>query len=1189
MKQMEISSTGLKLASPEEILNWSYGEPTKPETVNYRTGRPDREGLFSEVIFGPTKDFECACGKYKKNQFAKVTCDRCGVEVTHSSVRRERMGHITLATPIAHIWFLKVYPYSLSLFLDIPVQQIEKVVYYSAYIIMSVDEEAKKKILTNLERDYKEKIKKFENDEMKKEIDTTYRRIKEELKAIEVKRVISDVEFFNWSRKFPNLFEVGIGADAIRRFLEELDLNKLKRETETKLAKATNLAMRKRLSMKIKFIKAFIQHQRRPEWMILTIMPIIPPDLRPIVHLDGGKIASSDLNDLYRKVINRNNRLKKLHEIKAPEIIINNEKRMLQEAVDSLFDSSLKKVKGQSSDQRKVLKSLSDVLKGKQGRFRQNLLGKRVDYSGRSVIAVGPNMKVNECGLPKKIALEIFKPFIIYELLKLEIVHTVKQANYLIEIEDPDALTALEKVIQNKYVLLNRAPTLHRLGIQAFEISLVEGLAIRVPPLVCTAYNADFDGDQMAVFLPLSDEAQKEAKEILNAAKNHLRLGTGEAITNPTKDIVVGCYHLTQILSDQKNAVKKVYDTTEAKQLYEFGQIGLGENILVKSIKGQSNLETSVGRMIFNEALPSDYQFLNEKMDKKKLTWLVEDIYQKYNYEVLALVLNKIKNLGFAYATESGLSFAVSDLVVSKGKEKIIKEAFEKENEVKKSYQQGLLSLDEKKMLVVENWLKAIREINQILPKSLAEDSPPRLMIDSGARGSMAQLSQMIGIKGLVENPRGDIIELPVAKSYKEGLGSLEYFITTHGARKGASDTALKTARAGYLTRRMVDVTNDLIVREIDCGENEGLVITKTEAKETGDTFNNKIYSRIILETVKDQKGNIIISAGEYITRPIAEKLERAQVEKVRIRSPFTCKTLFGVCAKCYGLDLGYGKPIQLGETVGVIASESIGEPATQLTMRTFHVGGVAGTTDITQGVPRAEELLEVRTPKSESVLSPLSGKIRKIETLPKYYKLTVLGEKKQVAVAHVPRPFNLLVKEGEKVLKGQPLNDGSQDPKKIYLYKGRIEAFKYILNELKKVYNFQGAEVHDKHIEIIVRKMFARVKVKEPNDSDFIQDEIVEKDIFLITNRRLKTEGKKMAKGVLVLLGITKVALTANSFLSVASFQETSRALVKSALEFRQDPLRGLKENIIIGKKPLIGAYYRQSLKSEKIDSKSE
>lgn len=1176
LRGADIKSVLIKLASPEKILSWSYGEVLKPETINYKTGRPERSGLFSEVIFGPVRDYECYCGKYKKNQFTRVICDRCNVEVTHSSVRRERLGHIVLATPITHIWFLKVYPYSLSLFLDIPIQRLEKVIYYSAYVITRTNEEQKKKILEKIEKEYKERVKKSSSDKEKTEIDSAYKRIKEELKSITVKNILSDVEFFALSRKYPNLFEVGTGSDPIRRFLEELDLSKLKQETEARLGKSTG-ADRKKLSLKLKIIKAFMQYQIRPEWMILTILPIIPPDLRPIVQLGGTRFASSDLNDLYRRVINRNNRLKKLYELKAPEIIVRNEKRMLQEAIDALLDNTLKKDK-LVIGQRKVLKSLADMLKGKTGRFRQNLLGKRVDYSGRSVIVIGPELEVNECGLPKKIALELFKPFIIHELLKTEAVHTIKQANYLIESEDSEALKALELVIRDKFVLLNRAPTLHRLGIRAFRPVLIEGLAIRVPPLVCIGYNADFDGDQMAVFLPLSQEAQTEAKDVLNSAKNILKPGTGEAIVAPVRDIIFGVFYLTQFLANQLDQTKKVHDSQTAKILWEQNKLELRSKIRVKYCKSEHDLETSVGRIIFNEALPSDYPYVNEVMNKKKTAALIEDIYQKYGHEKTSSVLNKITKIGFHFATASGISWGFQDLITPAEKEKLVRQTKQKQEDIEKTYEAGLLSQTEKRLLVIEEWLKTIKELHQTMIKSLPSDSGPRLMVESGARGSWTQLAQMVIMKGLVENPKGEIIELPITRSYKEGLTSLTFFISAHGARKGASDIALKTAKAGYLTRKMIDVAHDVVVSQVDCGDKVGVVISKKEAEEAGEPFVDKIYSRLLLEAVKDKAGKIVVGADEYITRQTAEVIAAA-VDQARVRSPFTCKTLFGICSACYGFDLAYNRPVELGQPVGIIAAQSIGEPATQLTMRTFHFGGVAGAADITQGVPRAEELLEARPPKSEGVLSPCNGRVKQIEKTLKNYKILIQGGQGRRATLTIPRSLSLLVKVGEKVLKGQPLNEGYRDPKKIYAYEGKITAFKYILNELKKVYNFQGAEVHDKHIEVIIRKIFSRVRVKDPGDSDFVPDEIIEKDIFLNLNRSLKAQNRKIAQGRLIVLGITRVALSTHSFLSAASFQETSRVLVRAALECKEDPLRGLKENVIVGRKPPIGAVLRERL----------
>jgi len=1171
----EVKSILIKISSPQEIIENSYGEVTKPETINYRTGRPDRDGLFSEVIFGPIKDFECACGKYKGQQFANLKCDRCGVDVVRSYVRRERMGHITLATPICHIWFLKVYPYPISLILDIPNFQLEKVIYYSAYIITKVNEEEKINLLKNLEKEFKEKLKQAETKEQKKDIEETFKKIKEELNKIRLKNVLSDVEYYLYSKKYPNIFEVDIGAEPIRRFLEEIDLKELYQETLKKIKKSKGIN-KKRLYLKLKFINSFIKNNIRPEYMILTILPIIPPDLRPIVTLEGGKLVSSDLNDLYRRVINRNNRLKRLYEVQAPEIIIRNEKRMLQESVDALLDLSLKKEKIVVS-QRKVLKSLADMLRGKQGRFRQNLLGKRVDYSGRAVIVVDPNLSINQCGLSKKIALELFKPFIIHELIKKELAGTIKQANYLIELEDPVAIQILDDIIKNKYVLLNRAPTLHRLGIQAFKPTLIEGNVIKIPPLVCTAFNADFDGDQMAVFLPLSEEAQKEAEELMLASKNHLKPGVGEIITNPTKDIILGIYYLTQIVKGAKGEGMIVYNENEAKILYHNNVIDLQSKIRVKYCYNEKDIETSVGRIIFNEIFPQDFPYVNELVNKKILSKIIEKIYNIYGLEKTSIILDKIKDLGFEYLTLSGISWAYSDLIDIPEKEEYIKEGYEAEKKLEDLYSQGFLSEEEMKNNRIELWIDIARRVNSLIKDKLSEYNNPRRMIDSGARGSYTQLGQMAGMKGLVENPKGDIIDLPIVHSYKEGLTALEYFISTHGARKGATDTALKTARAGYLTRRMVDVAHDVIVVEEDCQDETGIVLSKKEAEEVGETLATRIFSRVSLETVIDKNGNVIINKGEYIDREKANIIENSTIESIRIRSPFTCKSLFGVCQKCYGYDLAYNKPVKIGEPVGVIAAQSIGEPATQLTMRTFHIGGVTGAEDITQGVPRAEELLEARKPKNTSVLSPVNGKIVSIESLSKTWKVTIKGTKNKKYIVHLPKSLKLLIKKGERVLKGQPLNEGLNDPKELYKFQGKIQAFKYILNELKKVYNFQGAEVHDKHIEIIIRKMFSRVKIIEPGDSDFVEGEIVEKDNLLVNNKKLKEESKKPAKGVLLLMGITKVALTCDSFLSAASFQETARVLTKSALEAKEDFLRGLKENIILGRKLFIGKNFRK------------
>jgi DNA-directed RNA polymerase subunit beta' len=1177
----EIEKLVLKIASPEEILTWSKGEVLRPETINYRTGKPERYGLFSEVIFGPMKNFECSCGKYKNPQVKNIVCERCNVEVTHSSVRRERMGHIALVTPCAHIWFLKVYPYPLKLFLDIPLYQLEKVIYYSAYIITRVNEEEKERILKEIEKEYKEFMAKAESREEKKQKTAIFSQIKEELKTLQPKKVLSDSEYFYFSRKYPNTFEVGIGAEPIRRFLEEIDLEAMKKEILKKLPKATGIE-KKNLSLKLRFVNAFIKHNRRPEWMILTILPVIPPDLRPIVQLAGGKYTSSDLNDLYRRIINRNNRLKKLIELKTPEIILRNEKRMLQEAVDALIDISRKKERI-TIGRRKVVKSLADNLRGKEGRFRQNLLGKRVDYSGRSVIVVDPELRINECGLPKKMAFELFKPFVVHELLKENKVQTTKQANYLIEIQDPDALAALERVVQNKYVLLNRAPTLHKLGLLAFRPILVEGLALRIPPLVCEGYNADFDGDQMGVFLPLSRKAQKEAKEIMSADKILLKPATGDPVVKPRHEMLSGLYYLTNF-AEGKKGEGKIFDAKTALYLYNLGEIDLQAKIIIKGIKNEKNIETSVGRIIFNNVLPSDFRFVNEVIEKKSMAKLINEILAQYGSERLAFILDNLKELGYRFATQSGLTLGIDDLVAPSNFEKIIDECLEKQKEIQKAYEAGWISDEEKRAQLTEIWSLATREIINSLKKETSPLSNPRLMIDSGGRGDYAQLLQMTAIKGLVSTPAGKIIELPITSSYKKGFTPLEYFISTHGARKGAADKALKTPKSGYLTRRLVDALHDLIIREVDCGDEEGIIIKKEECEKIGDSFADQIYSRFSLETLKDKEGNILVNKGEVITREIAQKIEKAGIEALRVRSPFTCKTLYGICQKCFGLDLSNNQLIKLGEAVGIIAAQSIGEPGTQLTMRTFHYGGVITVADITVGLPRVEEVFEARTPKAESIVSPFSGRVKNIFETPKYYLLQIATknkktQKKELIEIKIPKKFKLLVKKGDRVNRGDVLNEGLADPKKIYATRGKMPAFKYILEEVKKIYNPQGAGIHNKYVELVIRKMFSRVKIVDPGDSDFVIGELVEKDMFLEENRRLKTEGKKLAKGVLLLMGIKNVALTTYSFLSAASFQETARALVRAALECREDVLRGIKENIIIGRKPLIGEEFREWL----------
>jgi DNA-directed RNA polymerase subunit beta' len=1179
-KIKEIESLTIKLASPENILSWSFGEVTKPETINYRTQKPDKDGLFSERIFGPVKNYECYCGKLKGIKFKGLKCDRCGVEITTSNVRRERMGHISLAIPVAHIWFLRVVPSRISLALDIPLQHLEKVIYYSAYIITKVNELEKRRVREKIDQEFKELIKNATDEKQKEKIKEIYERNINELEKIKVKNVLSDVEYYEYSKKFGAIFEVGIGSEPIKRFLEEIDLEKEKREIEEKL-KTVRGPEKKKLLLRLKLFKNFIKNKARPEWMFLTVLPVIPPDLRPTIQLETGTYATSDLNDLYRRVINRNNRLKKLIELKAPEIILRNEKRMLQEAVDALLDNTIKKTQAtkKTGGTRRPLKSLAESLKGKEGRFRKNLLGKRVDFSGRSVIVVGPELKLYECGIPKTLALELFRPFVIRELLNQGIAQNISYANYLIELQTDEVWSALENVIKDKYVLLNRAPTLHRLGIQAFKPILVEGLAIRIPPFVCTAFNADFDGDQMAVHLPLLDEAQIEAREIMLSSKNILKPGSGEPITVPTLDVVLGCYWLTMLKPGSIGEGKIFYDENEALFYYENGLIDLQAEILVKKIKNEKNIKTTVGRIIFNSILPESFPFINKQLNKKALIELIDKVYHSYDNEIVVNFLDNLKSLGFKYAEKSGLSLSISDFL-SFPEEKInfYNEILPEVENIEKGFESGLISEEERKLLKIEVFSKFVKKVNDFYKEKVKNVlvNVPRIMIDSGSKGNWDQLTQMASLKGLVSNPKGEVIELPIISNYKEGLDSIEYFISAHGARKGTVDTALKTAKAGYLTRRMVDVAQDVIIREFDCKDTKGWEILRDDAEKVNEPFWYKIYSRFSLEKIVDKNGNVIVDVGDVIDKEKAKLIDELGIQKIRVRSPLSCKSIYGVCVKCYGLDLAYDKVIKIGEACGIIAAQSIGEPGTQLTMRTFHVGGIASAADITQGIPRVEELLEARTPKNEAVISPVSGKIEEIRKDSKYYKIVILTNSNKKVTLNVPLILELNVKANDIINKGDIISSGNLDPKKLFKLKGKEVTIRYLMNEVKKIYNFQGVTIHDKHFEIIIRQMFSRVKIKDPGDSNFVQNEIVEKSVVIEQNRELKKAGLKTIKAKEIILGITRAALSAYSFLSAASFQETSRVLVKAAIEGRVDKLRGIKENVILGKRIPVGTGVR-------------
>jgi len=1164
MKVENLQAIRIKLASPDEVLSWSHGEVTKPETINYRTQRAEKDGLFCEKIFGPEKDYQCYCGKYKGIRYKGMVCDRCGVEITKSAVRRERMGHIKLASPVSHIWFLRTVPSPMGMILNLSREELEKVIYFAAYIITKVDEEEKKNILKEIEKEYKEKVKgESSRIKNKKELERVLRQLKEardrarsEVLSIKPFRILSEFELRELSLRYGRCFEAGTGAETLRKIFEKIDLQKEIKNLEKQLAEKTTTE-KKTILMRLRLFREMERAKIRPEWMFLTVLPVLPPDLRPLVQLDGGRYASSDLNDLYRRVINRNNRLKYLLEIKAPEVIVRNEKRMLQEAVDSLIDNGMRKeVKTKATTGgRRLLKSLADMLRGKQGRFRQNLLGKRVDYSARSVIVVGPELKINQVGVPKKMALELFRPFVIRRLLEKELAFNARMASKLIEDEGPEVWECLEEVVKDKLVLINRAPTLHRLSIQAFHPVLIEGEAIRIHPMVCKAFNADFDGDQMAIFLPLSEKAQAEARERMLVSLNLLKPATGTPIVTLYQDIVLGCYWLTDIWETPEKE-KFFGDFKEALLAYEFGQVGLKEKIKVRTEKNEF-IETSVGRIIFNQVLPEGFPFQNQLIRIKDLEKIVAELIENYPQKIVEETLDKIKDLGFEYSTLSGITFGMDDLIVPKEKEKILAEAEKEEEKIEKSYQAGFLSAKEKSEEKIALWSKARGEIEKLVPKIFPKENPIFQMVNAGARGSWAQPIQMCGMKGLVINPLGEIIELPVKACYKEGLPVLEYFISTHGARKGATDTALKTSSAGYLTRRLVDVAHGVIIREEDCHDKKGIEIFKEDADEIGQDFLFKIVGRVSLEDIPG-----IVKAGEIIDWQKGRKIVEKGIKKVRVRSPLSCKSQRGVCQKCYGWDLGNNKLIKLGEAVGIVAAQSIGEPGTQLTLRTFHLGGVAGV-DITVGIPRVEEILEKRPPKGEALVAEEEGKV--IAITPE--KKIKIKTKNGILEYQAPPKANVLVKEGEKVEKGRQLTEGSIDLKKLSQLVSKEELWRYMIKELQKIYVFQGAQIHDKHFEIIIRQMFSRVRVKDPGDSYFLPGQIIEKETYFRENKRLKKEKKKPIKAVQVILRISKVALTTDSFLSAASFQETSRVLVKAALAGKEDRLVGLKENVIIGK----------------------
>ncbi|TSC53906.1 MAG: DNA-directed RNA polymerase subunit beta' [Parcubacteria group bacterium LiPW_39] len=1240
-KVSDFKAIKLKLASPEEILGWSHGEVTKPETINYRTQKPERDGLFCERIFGPEKDWECYCGKYRRIRYKGVICDKCGVEVTRAIVRRERMGHITLATPVSHIWFLRGVPSKTGLMLDMSVQNLEKVIYFAGYLVIKIDEAARAKALTEIDKEYKQKSKDLAGDAKNQDkISLKEQRDKSlaELKSLEPMQILSENEYYELSLKYAQVFEAGIGGEAVRKALAQVDLKVLRQQLLAEKDKTSDLAHKKAVK-RLRLVESMIRANLRPEWMIITVLPVLPPDLRPMVALDGGRYATSDLNDLYRRVINRNNRLKKLLELNAPEVICRNERRMLQEAVDALIDNSARRGQGPvmaSTGQKRQLRSLADMLKGKSGRFRQNLLGKRVDYSGRSVIVVGPELKIYQCGLPKHMALELFKPFVIQKLVERGLVYNIRGAGHLIEQETDEVWAILEEVIKDKHVLLNRAPTLHRLGIQAFQPVLIEGSAIQIHPLVCRAFNADFDGDQMAVHVPLTREAQAEAARIMLSASNLLKPATGAPIAIPTQDIILGCYWMSKITPGAKGEGKHFATAEEAILHYQFGELDLGAKILLKTpahlalgapkpkftphllaesenlpkdvAKSKGFIATTVGRIIFNQLLPPEVGFINSELKNKTLNSLVAEIIDKCGIKKAANILDKIKEVGFEYATRSGASWGLDDLKVPVEKQQLLSETEKEVETIHRQYLDGLLSREERRARIIETWFSTIDEIGKLVVGELDPDGPVHLMVDSGSRGSWGQISQLMGMRGLMVNPSGEIIELPVKSCLKEGLNVLEYFISTHGARKGSSDTALRTATAGYLTRRLVDVAQDIVVTEPDCGDKEGIYIWRQDGKELGRSLASRIIGRVSLEEVRSGE-EVIVKKNVLIDKPAAQKIDELGLDKLKVRSVISCRSRRGICQMCYGYDLGRNQLVKLGEAVGIVTAQAIGEPGTQLTMRTFHTGGVAAGGDITQGLPRVQEIFECQPPKGKALISEIDGQVAEIKEEGSSRIIKIVGvakidspakksSRKKAATKMgeeivreyvLPLRTGLWVAAGDLVVKGQQLNEGHLDLKELFKLAGREAVQRYVVREVQNIYTSQGEGINDKHIEIIIKKMFSRLRVKEPGDTELLIGDVVEKEKFLLENDRVRQEKGKTATAVQLLLGISKVSLSTESWLSAASFQETTKVLINAAVQAKEDKLRGLKENVIIGRLIPAGTGFRPLEESEEEKEKEK
>ncbi len=1152
---MTFDAIKIGLASPEKILEWSRGEVTKPETINYRTLKPEKDGLFCEKIFGPSKDWECHCGKYKKIRYKGVVCDRCGVEVTKASVRRERMGHIALAAPVSHIWYFKGIPSRMGLILDLSPRTLEKVLYFASYIVLD-----------------------------KGETDLQY------------KQVLSEQEYQEAREAWGSSFRVGMGSESIKELLESIDLDKEYTELQEGLKGATG-QKRARIVKRLEVVEAFRESGNKPEWMIMTAIPVIPPDLRPMVQLDGGRFATSDLNDLYRRIINRNNRLKRLLELGAPDIIVRNEKRMLQEAVDALIDNG-RRGRPVTGPGNRALKSLSDMLKGKSGRFRQNLLGKRVDYSGRSVIVVGPELKIYQCGLPKEMAIELFKPFVMKELVQNGTAHNIKNAKKMVERLQPEVWDVLEDVIKEHPVMLNRAPTLHRLGIQAFEPILVEGKAIKLHPLVCTAYNADFDGDQMAVHLPLSVEAQAECRFLLLSPNNLLKPSDGGPVAVPSQDMVLGIYYLTQERPGAKGEGKAFKSVNEAILAYENEAITLHSRIKVRVSKVMPDgeevsgtIESTLGRFIFNEIIPQDLGFVDREVEenklllevdfhvgKKQLKQILEKVINTHGSTATAEVLDAVKAIGYKYSTRAAMTVSISDMTVPPQKPEMIQQAQDTADKITKNFKRGLITEEERYKEVVETWKATDDALTEALLSGLDKYNNIFMMADSGARGSDKQIKQLAGMRGLMADTTGRTIELPIKSNFREGLDVLEYFMSAHGARKGLSDTALRTADSGYLTRRLVDVSQELIIHEVDCVEKgaelPGMYVKAfMDGNEEIESLQERITGRYLCENIVDKDGNVLVKANHMVTPKRAELIMKKGVDekgqpltKIKIRTILTCRSHSGVCAKCYGANMATGEPVQVGEAVGIIAAQSIGEPGTQLTMRTFHTGGVAGD-DITQGLPRVEELFEARKPKGLAIITEFAGTANINDTKKKREIIVTNHETGESKAYLIPYGSRIKVQDGAELEAGDELTEGSVNPHDILKIKGLRAVQDYMIQEVQRVYRLQGVEINDKHIEVIVRQMLKKVRIEEAGDTEFLPGTNVDRLIFEDVNNELEKEGKEPATGEQIMLGITKASLATNSFLSAASFQETTKVLTEAAIKGKVDPLIGLKENVIIGK----------------------